>query len=116
VVDSCTNAREGTRWNYVDHYFTFVNSRYLYCIASLHCYSAFDKMGLEATSIPPTSISREEHTSLTSQTPQSFGDIPPILRFQDQVEITLTPSTAEASGSSVSYEGRLQGQFWVTEA
>jgi hypothetical protein len=84
--------------------------------ASLNCYIAYNTMGLEATSTPPTSISREEHTSLTSQTPQSFGDIPPILRFQDQVEITLTPSTSEASGSSVNYEGRIQGQFWVTEA
>jgi len=69
-------------------------------------------MGLEAATAPPTTVSREEHTSLTSSTPQSFGDIPPILRFEDQVEITLSPS----EGSSINYEGRIQGKLWVTEA
>jgi nucleotide-sensitive chloride channel 1A len=69
-------------------------------------------MGLESTSTPPTTVSREEHTSITSSTPQSFGDIPPILRFEDQVEITLSAS----EGSSINYQGRIQGKLWVTEA
>jgi len=74
-------------------------------------------MGLESTSTPPTTVSREEHTSLTSSTPQSFGDIPPVLRFEDNVEITLTQSESEggSSSGSVSYEGRVGGRFWVTE-
>jgi nucleotide-sensitive chloride channel 1A len=70
-------------------------------------------MGLESTTTPPNTVSREEHTSLTSSTPQSFGDIPPVLRFEDNVEITLTPSEGS---SSVSYEGRITGRLWVTEA
>jgi len=69
-------------------------------------------MGLEATSTPPTTVSRDEHASLTSSTPQSFDDIPPILRFEDNVEITL--SQGEGS-SSVSIEGRIGGKLWVTE-
>jgi len=69
-------------------------------------------MGLETTTNPPTTVSREEHTTLTSSTPQSFGDIPPILRFEDNVEITL--SQGEGS-SSVSIEGRIRGKLWVTE-
>jgi nucleotide-sensitive chloride channel 1A len=73
-------------------------------------------MGLEAVSLPPTFVSREEHASLTSQTPASFGDIPPVLRFNDQVEITLSPPSGSGSGSSVNIEGRIQGQLWVTEA
>lgn len=69
-------------------------------------------MGLETTTNPPTTVSREEHSNLTSSTPQSFGDIPPILRFEDNVEITL--SQGEGS-SSVSIEGRIGGKLWVTE-
>jgi nucleotide-sensitive chloride channel 1A len=69
-------------------------------------------MGLETTTNPPTTVSREEHTTLTSSTPQSFGDIPPILRFEDNVEITLS----QGEGSSpVSIEGRTGGKLWVTE-
>jgi nucleotide-sensitive chloride channel 1A len=69
-------------------------------------------MGLESTSTPPTTVSREEHASLTSSTPQSFDDIPPILRFEDSVEITLS----QGEGSSpVSIEGRIWGKLWVTE-
>lgn len=69
-------------------------------------------MGLESTSTPPTTVTREEHTTLTSSTPQSFDDIPPVLRFEDNVEITL--SQGEGS-SSVSIEGRVNGKLWVTE-
>ena len=69
-------------------------------------------MGLETTTNPPTTVTREEHTTLTSSTPQSFGDIPPILRFEDNVEITL--SQGEGS-SSVSMDGRIRGKLWVTE-
>lgn len=69
-------------------------------------------MGLESTSTPPTTVSREEHTSLTSSTPQSFGDIPPVLRFEDEVEVTL--SQGEGS-SSVHIDGRVGGKLWVTE-
>jgi hypothetical protein len=69
-------------------------------------------MGLETTTNPPTTVSREEHTTLTSSTPQSFGDIPPILRFEDNVEITLS----QGEGSSpVSIDGRVRGKLWVTE-
>lgn len=58
----------------------------------------------------PPHISREEHTALTSSTPQSFDDIPPVLRFHDEVEITLSPGTA------VALDGRIRGSLWVTEA
>jgi len=69
-------------------------------------------IGLETTTTPPTTVSREEHTSLTSSTPQSFGDIPPILKFEDDVEITLS----QGEGSSpVAIEGRIGGRLWVTE-
>lgn len=67
-------------------------------------------MGLTELSAPPSHISREEHTDLTSSTPQSFDDIPPVLRFHDEVEILLSP------GAAVNLEGRIRGSLWVTEA
>jgi nucleotide-sensitive chloride channel 1A len=69
-------------------------------------------MGLETTTNPPTTVTREEHTTLTSSTPQSFDDIPPILRFEDNVEITLSQGEGP---SPVSIEGRTGGKLWVTE-
>lgn len=67
-------------------------------------------MGLLELTTPPPHISREEHATLTSSTPQSFGDIPPVLRFHDEVEVILTP------GQVVNLEGRIRGSLWVTEA
>jgi nucleotide-sensitive chloride channel 1A len=64
---------------------------------------------LAQLSSPPTYVSQEEHDALTSSTPESFTDIPPILRFLDEeVEVVLSPATGW-------WEGKVKGKLWVTE-
>lgn len=81
---------------------------------------------------PPHSISPAEHEQLTSSTPASFDDIPPVLRWEGDAEISLAvPSwtawsvktngeaNGDANGESVdSGHGtthRVPGRLYVTE-
>ncbi|KAK8865882.1 hypothetical protein IAR55_001030 [Kwoniella newhampshirensis] len=61
---------------------------------------------------PPTSISPEEHAQLTSSTPSSFIDIPPVLRWSDQVEVTMSPTHR---GWESWPAGPVSGTLYVTE-
>jgi nucleotide-sensitive chloride channel 1A len=64
---------------------------------------------LSPLNAPPTYITPEEHTSLTSSTPTSFVDIPPVLRWSDEaVEVSLAPHDGF-------WAGKVKGQLWVTE-
>ena len=59
----------------------------------------------------PHYISPDGHDDLTSSTPSSFQDIPPILRFQDDaVEVIIVPTIGWAG------DGKVKGRIWVTEA
>jgi nucleotide-sensitive chloride channel 1A len=41
---------------------------------------------------PPRFITPEEHRQLTTSTPTSFGDIPPVLRHKEEnVQVTFDP-------------------------
>ncbi|WWC86226.1 uncharacterized protein L201_001099 [Kwoniella dendrophila CBS 6074] len=69
---------------------------------------------------PPISISPEEHTQITSQTPESFIDIPPILRWLDDVEVLLSskqggwenwPTSQVNENETI----RVKGKLWVNE-
>ncbi|KGB77690.2 chloride channel nucleotide-sensitive 1A [Cryptococcus deuterogattii R265] len=61
---------------------------------------------------PPASISPEDHAQLTSSTPSSFSDIPPVLRWSDQVEIELSST----NGGWESWPSpKSQGKLYVTE-
>lgn len=87
---------------------------------------------------PPHAISQEEHDALTSSTPANFDDIPPVLRWQGEAEVSLAvPSwTAWASarapnanadggvdgeangdseGGAGEMEHKVRGQLYVTE-
>lgn len=67
---------------------------------------------LSPISAPPTSISPEDHAQLTSSTPSSFSDIPPVLRWSDQVEVELSST----NGGWESWSSpRSQGKLYVTE-
>jgi len=64
---------------------------------------------LESISVKPKFISVEEHAALTTTTPASWSDIPPILRFSEEaVKIEFDPA----------YQGKVEykGDLWVTEA
>jgi len=64
---------------------------------------------LQSISVKPKFISVEEHAALTTTTPASWSDIPPILRFSEEgVKIEFDPA----------YQGKAEykGDFWVTEA
>jgi hypothetical protein len=64
---------------------------------------------LESINAKPKFISVEEHAALTTTTPASWSDIPPILRFSEQgVKIEFDPA----------YQGKAEykGDLWVTEA
>ncbi|WWC58584.1 uncharacterized protein I303_101127 [Kwoniella dejecticola CBS 10117] len=65
---------------------------------------------------PPHSITPEEHAQITSSTPSSFVDIPPILRWADDVEVdvTLSPLTGGWEGWASS-NGRVKGKLSVNE-
>ncbi|KAL7423826.1 hypothetical protein Q5752_001410 [Cryptotrichosporon argae] len=58
---------------------------------------------LHPLAAPPAFISIDEHERLTSSTPASFSDIPPVLRWTDAVRVTVDGAAAE-------------GTLWVTEA
>lgn len=81
---------------------------------------------LEATSTVPRHISPESHAEMTSSTPADFGDIPPILRWEDDASVELaSPSEtwagwgkadATANGTNgTSVEGEVRGRLYVTE-
>ena len=60
---------------------------------------------------PPSFVSPEEHASLTSSTPGSFVDIPPVLRWGDEADISMMPS----SGGWENWPARVHGKVYVTE-
>ena len=67
---------------------------------------------LSQLSSPPQYITAEAHDNLTSSTPSSFTDIPPVLRFEDgDVQVEMSPITGWEG-----WNGRVNGQLWVTEA
>jgi hypothetical protein len=56
----------------------------------------------------PKFISREEHISLTSTTPASWTDIPPVLHFNEEgVKIEFDPAYRNQT--------EMKGDIWVTE-
>jgi hypothetical protein len=62
---------------------------------------------------PPPCISPAEHVALTSATPSSFTDIPPVVRWSDEdVMISLASDSPHWSG----WPARASGTLWVTEA
>ncbi|WVW82252.1 hypothetical protein I302_104258 [Kwoniella bestiolae CBS 10118] len=68
---------------------------------------------LSPITAPPNSISPEEHTQITSSTPSSFVDIPPILRWYDEdVQVLLSSRNGGWEGWN---EGRVKGKLWVNE-
>jgi hypothetical protein len=68
-----------------------------------------DKAALTPISDPPKFTSKEEHANITSTTPASFSDIPPILNFQQEdVKIEFDPAFQGQS--------EMKGKLWVTEA
>jgi hypothetical protein len=59
------------------------------------------------TSVPKY-ISREEHISLTSTTPASWSDIPPVLHFNEEgAKIEFDPAYRNQT--------EMKGDLWVTE-
>lgn len=89
---------------------------------------------------PPHAITQDEHDTLTSSTPASFDDIPPVLRWEGEAEVSLSVSswTAWASSrtplaergangdanndeemngdnDSMAHTGRVSGRLYVTE-
>ncbi|WRT64104.1 uncharacterized protein IL334_001033 [Kwoniella shivajii] len=67
---------------------------------------------LTLISSPPISISPEEHAQLTSSTPSSFVDIPPVLRWVDDVQVVLSSTQGGWEGWN---QGKANGRLWVTE-
>lgn len=70
---------------------------------------------------PPPSISPAAHDELTSSTPASFADIPPVLRWEDDAEVVVESGSwtwgegaASANGSGA--PARVAGRLYVTEA
>ncbi|BEJ15717.1 hypothetical protein CspHIS471_0503220 [Cutaneotrichosporon sp. HIS471] len=80
-------------------------------------------MPLTPISQPPHAISQAEHDQLTSSTPASFDDIPPVLRWEGDAEVSLAvPSwTAWDTANGDTGEGahgvshRVPGRMYVTE-
>ncbi|WVQ85399.1 hypothetical protein IAT38_007564 [Cryptococcus sp. DSM 104549] len=67
---------------------------------------------LTTATAPPVTISPEEHAQLTSSTPSSFVDIPPILRWNDDVEVVMNTQTG---GWESWPTGRITGKLFVHE-
>ncbi|KAL1407727.1 hypothetical protein Q8F55_007160 [Vanrija albida] len=68
---------------------------------------------------PPHSISPEAHAELTSRTPASFADIPPILRWEDDAEVLVDSGSWQWEGAGAANGGgaqRVPGRLFVTEA
>lgn len=63
---------------------------------------------LERTRTPPPSVSQAEHDDLTSVTPQSFADIPPVLHWQGRAEVEMNVPSWGAWAKS-------EGTLFVTE-
>lgn len=66
---------------------------------------------LSPISAPPHSISPEAHAELTSRTPASFSDIPPVLAWEGGAEIALAAASWPAWGGAA----RVAGRLYVTE-
>lgn len=70
----------------------------------------------------PPSVTPEQHAELTASTPASFTDIPPVLKFEGDVEVELDPSLdglkagSRANGHSAGATQHLDGKLWATEA
>lgn len=70
----------------------------------------------------PSSVTLEQHAELTASTPASFTDIPPVLKFEGDVEIELDPNLpglkagSRANGHQSSSVQHLDGKLWATEA
>jgi nucleotide-sensitive chloride channel 1A len=75
---------------------------------------------LTPTTAPPPQITPEAHAELTSRTPASFADIPPILRWEGDAEIELASAQwaywgNDASAPANGVVGGVQGRLYVTE-
>lgn len=63
---------------------------------------------LVSTTSVPKFISRDEHISMTSTTPASWTDIPPILHYSEEgVKIEFDPAYRN--------QAEMKGNLWVTE-
>lgn len=60
----------------------------------------------------PRHISADAHAELTSATPADFAEIPPILRWEGEVEVT-PPATND--GTANGHADKQTGTLWVTE-
>jgi len=76
---------------------------------------------LTPTTAPPNSVTPEAHAELTSRTPASFSDIPPVLRWEDDAEVELAspnwthwPAAADTANGGVN--AGVKGRLYVTEA
>ncbi|KAG9017522.1 hypothetical protein FRB90_000947 [Tulasnella sp. 427] len=64
----------------------------------------------------PHCVSPAEHAEIISTTPQSFADIPPVLRHkQENVTVELVPAP-EASEDNAGLEGTMVGTLYVIES
>ncbi|GMK55658.1 hypothetical protein CspeluHIS016_0207140 [Cutaneotrichosporon spelunceum] len=54
---------------------------------------------------PPHAISQAEHDQLTSSTPASFDDIPPVLRWEGDAEVSLSVPSWTAWGAAPEANG-----------
>lgn len=72
---------------------------------------------LQTLTSPPTYTSAEEHAHLTSSTPSSFADIPPVLHFtSSSAEVVLSPLVGGWESWPSGSDSRVKGTLWVTEA
>ena len=72
--------------------------------------TATAKMPITVLQSPPTPITPVEHAQLTSSTPSSFSDIPPVChRKVDGVKLRLAPGL---DGWTV--EGEVEGTLYVS--
>ncbi|CAD6574311.1 MAG: hypothetical protein TREMPRED_001082 [Tremellales sp. Tagirdzhanova-0007] len=70
---------------------------------------------LSTLTCPPECISPEDHAHLTSSTPRSFTEIPPILRWLDEeVLISMSPLAPHWTDWT-GHNRRVKGRLWVTE-
>ena len=61
-------------------------------IKSLFTFSKTTMPAVNLIATPPTFISQDEHTTLVGSTPNSFNDIPPVIRHKEEgVTVTLEP-------------------------